>query len=171
MSCTLFLLRHAIAADPAPGQSDEDRALTPDGARKMRRIARGLKALGFRADVVLTSPLRRAEETAALLVAELDPAPSVEIYQPLGPGHDPSDVLAELRRYRSTQRLVLVGHQPDLGELASHLLTGAASRVPLPFKKGGVAAIDVSSLPPRSTGTLQWFATPRMLRAMASSRR
>jgi phosphohistidine phosphatase SixA len=62
---------------------------------------------------------------------------------------------------------MLVGHQPGLGELASQLLTGATSVVPLPFKKGGVAAIEVAALPPRTPGTLLWFVTPKQLRAMA----
>jgi phosphohistidine phosphatase len=165
MSAILYLLRHGVAADATAELSDADRPLTADGARKIQRIARGLKRLGFRPDLVLTSPLRRTQETAALL-AEVDPAVTVEIYPPLAPGHGAVDVLAGLRAYRGKRRIVLVGHQPDLGELASHLLTGSVSRAPLPFKKGAMAAIAVSGVPPRAPGLLQWFATPKMLRAV-----
>lgn len=165
MTAILYLLRHGVAADATPDLSDADRPLTADGARKMQRIARGLKRVGFRPDLILSSPLRRTQETAALLAA-VDPSVTVEIYQPLAPGHGAIDIIAGLRAYRGKRRIALVGHQPDLGELASHLLTGSASRAPLPFKKGAMAAIMVPALPPRSPGLLQWFATPKMLRAM-----
>jgi phosphohistidine phosphatase len=167
MSCTLLLLRHGIAADAAPGLSDSDRALTAEGARRMKRIAVGLKRLGVSPDVVLSSPLRRAQETAALLVAVVNPSLPVEVYDRLAPGHAASEVVGALRPYRAARQIVLVGHQPDLGELASYLLTGAPGRVPFAFKKGGVAAIDVSTVPPRSAGLLRWFAPPKMLRAVA----
>ena len=165
MSCTLYLLRHGIAANASAGVSDSDRALTAEGAEKMRQIAVGLKRLGIRPDGVLSSPLRRAQETAAVVAGGTDPALRIQIYPALAPGHSPQAVLAGLRAYRSVENLFLVGHQPDLGQLASYLLTGASDGVFLPFKKGGLAAIDVSTLPPRSAGTLQWFATPKMLRA------
>lgn len=171
MSAILYLLRHGVAADATADLSDADRPLTADGARKMQYSARGLKRAGFRPDLVLTSPLRRTQETAAILAAVIDPALTVEIYQALAPGHGAIDIIAGLRAYRGKRRLVLVGHQPDLGELASHLLTGSVSRAPLPFKKGAIAAIVVGSLPPRSTGMLQWFATPKMLRVMSGKTR
>jgi phosphohistidine phosphatase len=170
MSAILYLLRHGVAADATAEVSDADRALTADGARKMQHIARGLKRVGFRPDVILTSPLRRTQETAALLAA-VDPAVTVEIYPPLAPGHGAVDIIVGLRAFRGKRRIVLVGHQPDLGELASHLLTGSASRAPLPFKKGAMAAIAVATVPPRTPGLLQWFATPKMLRSMGGKTR
>jgi phosphohistidine phosphatase len=170
MSAILYLLRHGVAADATPEISDADRPLTAAGARKMQRIARGLRRVGFRPDLILTSPLRRTQETAALLAA-VDPSVTVEIYEPLAPGHGAAEVIAGLRVYRGKRRIVLVGHQPDMGELASHLLTGSITRAPLPFKKGAMAAIVVGSLPPRGPGVLQWFASPKMLRSMGSKAR
>ena len=167
MTCTIYLVRHGIAGAAPAGMSDADRRLTPEGHRKMRRIAGGLKRLGISPDVVLSSPLRRAEETAAVLAAVLAPELPVEIYPPLAPGHEAPEVLKGLHPYRAAHALVLVGHQPDLGMLGSHLLTGASSLAPLPFRKGAVAAIRVASLPPRTAGVLAWFMTPRQLRAMA----
>jgi phosphohistidine phosphatase len=170
MTCTLYLVRHGIAALPAAGTPDSERALTAAGTRKMMRAAVGLKRLGIVPDVVLSSPLRRAQETAALLARTLAPDLAVEVYEPLAPGTAPADLLRGLRPYRTTAHLVLVGHQPDLGELGSHLLTGSASLAPLPFKKGAVAAIEVASLPPRAGGALQWFVTPKQLRAIGQAR-
>ncbi|HVN87572.1 MAG TPA: phosphohistidine phosphatase SixA [Candidatus Binatia bacterium] len=166
MSCTLYLLRHGIAEVGGPNASDADRSLTEDGTRKLAGVAAGLKRLGVAPDVVLSSPLRRAEQTAALVAEIIARDARVEIYPPLAPGHKPTDVLQGLGRHRRARQLMLVGHQPDLGELASFLLTGGADVTPLPFKKGGVAAIDVTALPLRDPGVLEWFLTPRQLRAI-----
>jgi len=166
MSCTLYLVRHGIADDPTDGMSDADRALTSAGARKMTSAARGLRQLGIVPDLVLSSPLRRAEETAALLARVLVPKRTVEIYPPLAPGHTTAEIIKGLHAYRRARNVVLVGHQPGLGDLASHLLTGSDSLLPLPFKKGGAAAIEVDALPPRAAGALAWFVTPKQLRAM-----
>lgn len=162
----LYIVRHGIA-EPKGGIADADRRLTEVGVRRFRRAALGLKRLGIVPDVILSSPLIRAEQTAQLLVAVLAPELAVEIYPPLAPGNQISEVLAGLRAYRRARHIMLVGHQPDLGELASHLLTGSASVVSLPFKKGGVAAIEVTALPPHNAGNLEWFMAPRQLRAIA----
>lgn len=170
MSCVLYLVRHGIAEERAAGSRDEERRLTPEGIKKMRAIALGLKRLGVRPDTILSSPLRRAQETARLLAEALSPDLSVGIDAALSPAGDPAAVLAGLRVHRRSRHLMLVGHQPDLGELASQLLTGLPARAPLPFKKGGAAAIEVGTLPPRAVGALQWFLTPKQLRAIAQSR-
>lgn len=170
MSSVIYLMRHGIAADPAPGMSDADRALTPEGVRKTARVAAGLAKLGVKPDLILSSPLRRAEETAHLVADALDGRAAVELFPPLSPGVAPSDLIKQLRAHRRASELLLVGHQPDLGELASYLLTGTPRLVALPFRKAGVAAIAVASLPPRRPGDLEWFLTPGQLRAVASSR-
>jgi phosphohistidine phosphatase len=171
MSAVIFLLRHGIAAGPSPHMSDAERALTADGARKTTRAARGLAHLGVAPEIVLSSPLRRAHETADLVAEILSPALTVEIYPPLAPGHGAEDVLRGLHAHRRARQILLVGHQPDLGLLASYLLTGTASLVPLPFKKAGTAAFRVDGIPPRVAATLEWFLTPRQLRAIGRDRR
>jgi phosphohistidine phosphatase len=171
MSFIVYLVRHGIAEESSSTGKDADRRLTEPGLRKMRRAALGLKRLGVAPDTILSSPLRRAQETAAALSSVLLPETAIEILPPLAPGHTPAEVVRALGARHGLRRLMLVGHQPDLGELASHLLTGSSSLVPLPFKKGAVAAIGIASLPPQSAGTLEWFATPRQLRWMGRPRR
>ncbi len=166
----IYLMRHGIAGPAPTGMANGDRRLTPDGKRKIRRAARGLKRLGVVPDAVLSSPLRRAQETATVVASLRNPKLAVEIYPLLAPGHEPAEVLKGLRLFRTARELILVGHQPDLGLLASHLLTAASGVLPLPFKKGGVAAIRVGSLPPRAAGTLMWFMTPKQLRALGTRR-
>ncbi len=169
MTCTMYLMRHGIAAEPTRGTSDADRALTEEGVRKTTRVAAGLKALGVELDAILTSPFRRAEETARLVADVLNPTLPVELYPPLASGAVPLDVLKGLKLARRVTRVMLVGHQPDLGELASYLMTGSAGLAALPFRKAAVASFSVASLPPRHAGLLDWFVTPAQLRAIAGS--
>ncbi len=170
MAAVIYLVRHGIAGPAAAGLGNGDRRLSPEGKRKMRRVARGLKRLGVLPDVVLSSPLRRAEETASVVAGVLDPKLKVGIYPPLAPGHEPAEAVKGLRLCRAAREVMLIGHQPDLGLLASHLLAGTSALVPLPFKKGAVAAIRVASIPPRAGGTLMWFMTPKQLRAVGARR-
>jgi len=168
MNCVIYLVRHGIAEPAAPDVSDADRSLTPEGTRKLTRGAAGLKRLGVAPEIVLSSPLRRAQQTAAVLVSVLAPDTEVEIYAPLAPGHEAADVVQGLRAYRHAQSLMLVGHQPTLGEVASYLVTGSSDLAALPFKKGAVAAVRTAAVPPRPTGVLEWFLTPKQLRAIGA---
>ena len=81
----------------------------------------------------------------------------------LSPGHSPAAVLTQVRKLGDRDRVALVGHEPDLGYLAAHLVR---ARRPLPFKKGGMCRIDVVwGRPPQ--GTLVWFLPPKVLRKLA----
>ena len=164
MNCVIYLVRHGIAAPAAAGMSDADRPLTPAGERKVVRIARGLKRLGVEPDAVVSSPLPRAADTARLLMAGLAPGVEVELDSVLSPGSAASAAMQVMTAYRGARQLMLVGHEPGMGELASQLLTGSATLASLPFKKGGVAAIRVGALPPRAPGMLLWLLTPKQLR-------
>ena len=167
MTCMLFLVRHGIAVDAGPGVADADRGLTEVGARKVTRIALGLRRLGVRPEAILSSPLLRAQQTSEGLQRILLPGQDVEIYAPLAPGHDPSEIIRGLHPRRGARQLILVGHQPDLGLLVSYLLTGSNTHLGFDFKKGGVAAVELPTLSSRSIGSLRWFMTPRQLRALA----
>lgn len=166
MSHTLYLVRHAIAEAHAPSGRDEDRRLTAEGAAKQRRAALGLARIGVLPAAIWSSPLVRARETAQILSSALEPSPPVTIYNLLAPGHPSARVLAGLKAPRGSRSLMLVGHEPDLGQLASQLLTGSPRAVAFAFKKGAVAAFEVGSLPPKAPATLLWFATPKQLRGV-----
>ncbi len=101
--------------------------------------------------------------TADLLSAGLRHKPSVKALKALEPGHGPAAVVQHLGRTARKGRLALVGHEPDLGELASYLL---GTQKPLPFKKGGACRIDVDALPANRSGTLVWMVPPKMLRKL-----
>ncbi len=160
----LYLVRHAIAADRGPGYPDDaKRPLTSRGVSRFKEVIAGAGELGLRLDHVFTSPLVRARQTAEYLAAGLPGHPPIAVLEALAPGHTPAVVIAELARRADKGRLALVGHEPDLGQLAAYLV---GARRPLPFKKGGICRIDVNSLPPTRGGILVWFAPPKLLRAL-----
>lgn len=167
MSTTVYIMRHGIAEDRSADGSDAERRLTDEGRKKVLGAARGLRSLGVNPDVILSSPLPRAMETATLAASVFELGVDVETCIALGGEEEASAVVAELAGHRGVGSIMLVGHQPQLGEIASFLLTGSPSVVPLPFKKGSVAAIEVEGLPPRSSGWLLWFSTPKQLRGLA----
>jgi phosphohistidine phosphatase len=160
----LYLIRHGVAearGDKWP--DDTKRPLTAKGAVRMRKAAKGLVRLGVKLDVVLTSPLVRARQTADIVAGSFDVRPPIVNAESLAPEGTYAGVLADLQRQGRRTRIALVGHEPNIGELAARL---AGSRRAFEFKKGAVCRIDVESMPPGGPGTLRWFATPAMLKAI-----
>lgn len=160
----LYLIRHAIAAERGDAWPDDaKRPLTDEGIDRMRKASRGLARLDVAIDLVCTSPLVRARQTADIVAAALDPRPAVITIEALAPGAAYAALMAELEKHARKPRLALVGHEPGLGELAGRLI---GSRHAIEFKKGAVCRIDVDQIPPAGPGSLRWFLTPRILRAI-----
>lgn len=162
----LYLVRHGIAAERGPKYPDDRlRPLTPAGGKKFAAGVPGLMELGVVIDFVLTSPLVRARETATLLAAGLKPKPAMAEVEALAPGGRSQAVIEAIKAHaKRHRRLGLVGHEPDLGELAARLL---GARGTIPFKRGAICAIDVDGATPGGPGTLRWLLPPRALRALA----
>ena len=161
----LLLVRHAIAAERGTAWPDDnERPLTTRGVERFRLAASGIAQLNVFVDEVWTSPLRRAQQTADLLAAALPERPSVNTLDALSPGCAARAVINRVREVATAPRLSLVGHEPDLGELAAYLL---GAREPLPFRKGGACLISLVSLAPPFHARLQWFLPPRVLRRLS----
>lgn len=163
---TIYIVRHGIAEDVAPTRLDADRRLTAAGIDKTRQAARGMKKIGVRPDAILTSPLRRADETARIVAGVLDDVP-VRQTMALAPGGDFGELIRECSKTPKPDRVMVVGHQPDLGTLASWLTTGDPQAAFLPFRKAGIAMVEVSGSLQHLHGRLHWFLTPCQLRAIA----
>ena len=160
----LYLIRHGQAEDRGEKWPDDaTRPLSESGTRRMRRAAKGLARLGVNLDVVLTSPLVRAQQTAQIVAAAFEPAPTVVGVSSLAPDGNFTGLLADLQKHAGHSRIALVGHEPSLGEFASRL-TKARRR--FEFKKGGACRIDIESIPPVGPGELRWFVTPAILRVI-----
>ena len=161
MTLRIYLIRHALAAvrDGDRWPDDNERPLTKVGVRYFKKVAEGLEQAAPVPDRVLSSPSLRAWQTAELLTDIGWPSP--EVLAALLPGGEPREVVGALPR---EGRVALVGHGPDLGRLASFLLTEDADRLSIEVKKGAVIAIEIDS--DTAQASLKWLASPSMLRRM-----
>ena len=162
--CRLYLIRHGLAEERGEAWPDDvRRPLSEEGMSGLRKEARGLVRLGVTFDVVLTSPLVRARQTADVVAGAFSARPAIVVMDSLAPDGSSQAVLSDLERHSRRTRIALVGHEPGIGELAARLI---GSRRAFAFKKGSICRIDVKSLPPAGPGLLRWFITPRMLREL-----
>jgi phosphohistidine phosphatase len=164
----LYLVRHAVAfeADPTRWPDDRERPLTPDGKKRFRKAAAGLAEVVDKVDVVLVSRWVRAWQTAELLEKQAawpKPAPC----EALEGGRSPAEVLQALQAHDGSTDVALVGHEPNMHELASYLLTAETGHAQVEFKKGAVACIELRDGLRPGSGRLRWLLPPAVLRALA----
>jgi phosphohistidine phosphatase len=158
----LYLIRHGVAAERGEEFPDDSkRPLTSEGIARLRKEAKAIEGLGVGFDQILSSPLLRARQTADVFAEELKGKPPIANTDALTPAGSPGAVIQELGKHMRKARVALVGHEPNMGELAAFLI---GAKVPLPFKKGAICRIDFSVFPPKGKGELCWFVTPKMLR-------
>jgi phosphohistidine phosphatase len=161
----LYLVRHGVAAERGEEYPDDSkRPLTSRGITRLKKEAKALETLDVGFDVIISSPLVRARQTADVLAETLKSKPPVIQSDSLAPAGTPTAVMQDLAKHARKARIALVGHEPNMGELAARLI---GARTPLDFKKGAVCRIDFEVLPPKGLGQLRWFVTPRMLRAIS----
>lgn len=152
----LILLRHGKAEDTHP-QGDTARALVEKGRDQSRRAGRLLKAAKFLPEIVLTSPLVRAMQTADEFCAAAGlPGPVVQGW--LACGCAPETVLAELLAFRDFSRVAIVGHEPDFSRFIQWTLEAHGASVKM--KKGALAALRIT--PPTRHGTLTFLIPPKL---------
>ncbi len=161
----LYIVRHAIATPRGiPGTEDDNRSLTEKGIEKMRKAARGLNALGYIPDFILCSPLLRARQTGDILISAFAKKVEMKLTPNLAPAAHRRDLYREIAGFwGKVDSLMLVGHQPSLGEIAGEIVWGTADRW-IDLKKGGACAIDVNSVRGIPGGRLLSLLTPLILR-------
>lgn len=161
----LLIFRHGIAEDVGPDGDDASRRLTDEGIEKTRKAAQGLAKVAPSPDVILTSPLTRAAQTAAILAEAFGGEPRVMKSLAHGPV---GSIVQDLRRRREATVMV-VGHEPLLSRLIESLCTGNHPIDFVQMKKAGCALVDtpINDSGVARGGKLLWLATPKMLRAMA----
>jgi phosphohistidine phosphatase len=165
----LYVLRHGIAISRGdPGYPlDSDRPLTPKGIKKIRRVAAGMRRLKVQFDVILTSPYRRALETAFIVGRYYGQGESIQTTSALTPEVLPEEVFRVLQdKYSSCQNLLLVGHEPQLSAFVSTLTSGNPGARPL-LKKGGLCKLELEKLQAGKCATLLWLLTPKQISNMA----
>ncbi|CAD5927580.1 putative protein sll0400 [Planktothrix tepida] len=160
----LYLIRHGIAAEHGTYQNDDERPLTQEGDRKTRKVASRLKELELEFDIILTSPLIRARQTAEILKAA-GLSQQLEECAALAPGGNLHDWVSWYNNWKTTsaKAFALVGHQPDLGHWAELLLWGNFQES-LIVKKAGVIGITLPSTgSPIGQSQLFWLTSPKFL--------
>jgi phosphohistidine phosphatase len=159
----LYIIRHAIAVDEGSPEYEEDsqRPLTDKGKKKMRQIAKGLRALGVDLDMVISSPYVRAKETAEIL-ADVFKMKDVTFSDNLIPMGDPDLLIAEMNEKYSVNSIALVGHEPFLSALIG-LLVSENAGIDMTLKKGGVCRLSADDLHHARKAALEWLLTPGIL--------
>ena len=154
---TLYFLRHGHADHPGWTGRDDDRPLTREGIENMRLEARTMANLGIKVDVVVTSPLPRAQETAELVARGVGAGGSIAVDPRLAPGFGPGALNEILAEHRGRGDLMLVGHEPDFSHTIGELTGGRVV-----MKKGGLARLDSVS-GEGGAWQLIWLLPPRIL--------
>lgn len=163
----LVIIRHGPAGDreewEAEGGDDRLRPLTPEGRKEMQRVARGLARLVPTIDLLATSPLARAAETADIVARAYDS--EAVVLEALEPDRDPDDAVRWLQKQPADHTVGLVGHEPHLSRLAGYLLTGTRASF-IDLKKGGACRLDLPAVSMPAKGNLKWLLTPGELRRL-----
>jgi len=162
----VYVLRHGVAEEIGPDGDDASRRLTAAGRRKLRVAAAGMRRLGLHFDVILTSPLARAVETAAIVAEVIGDTPPPRELPALAQGTPPAETVRALRPFVRYRHLVIVGHEPGLSGVVALLLTGSTTGLRLVLKKGGLVAVEVHDIRQPAGAALRWMLTPRELRRM-----
>ncbi len=162
----VYFLRHASA-----GQSrlnpvlDARRPLDKEGIEQCRYVGRWLTAMDTHVDQILSSPLKRATQTAAFVGNEIAYEQRIELTPALRPDTDYESFRGLLQKISGLESVMLVGHNPNMSRFLSLLITGGQSDWAVEMKKGSVARVEVSS----KRSTLNWVITPRMIKAAYTS--
>jgi phosphohistidine phosphatase len=157
----LYFLRHGIAEERSPSGSDFDRRLTDEGIREMETVAQGLHKLGLRFDAILTSPLVRARQTAAIVARELNVEDVLREERGLASGAGLGDLQDVLESQPSKAHVLLVGHEPDFSGFVSRLIGGGRVKM----KKAGLACVETAAIEP-GAGELRWLLNPDHFRKL-----
>jgi phosphohistidine phosphatase len=154
----IYLLRHAAAENALPGMKDADRAVTQEGREKLKRVLKRAKSAGVEPGVILSSPYRRALETAEMAAEVLGYRRKVVQTAALVPNASPHDVWQEIRSRRDESSILLSSHEPLMSATVALFLGNPAMLVDM--KKSALVRVDCDRFGPEPHGILKWMLTP-----------
>ena len=164
----LYLLRHGIAAEPgvAGSKPDSERPLTAKGEDRLRKAAKAMAEMDLAYDLILSSPFRRAKQTAEIMAKNFKLQKKLAFSDDLTPAGNPRLLIQQLNQLRpEPENVLLVGHEPYLGKLIALLATGNTS-LEIDFKKGGLCKLEAEFLLYGRCARLVWLLTPRQMELM-----
>ncbi len=154
----LYLLRHGIAEDNAA--TDADRQLTEEGRHKLRRVLKRAASAGVSPSLIISSPYKRALESAEIAASELAYKGKILRAGTLTPDSSPPSVWSEIREHRDEPSILLAGHEPLFSATVAFLL-GSTNQM-VEFKKAALVRIDLHSFSAQPQGVLHWMLTPKL---------
>jgi phosphohistidine phosphatase len=159
----IYFLRHASAGEHYINpKKDEKRPLDKEGIEQCGYIGRALTAMEAQVDVIISSPLKRATQTASLVGNEMGYESKLQIENALRPDATFSDFRKMLEKYSRQESIMVVGHNPNLSQFLGSVISESGCEASIDLKKGAVARVEMR----RSSGTLQWCLTPKALRTL-----
>jgi phosphohistidine phosphatase len=159
----IYFLRHASAGEPnSTPKKDEKRALDDVGVEQCGNVGRALAALDVQVDAILSSPLRRAAQTASLVGNELSYEGKLQLEDALRPGASFADFRKLLDKYAKCDAIMVVGHNPNLSEFLGRCISETGCEASVELKKGAVAKVETG----RNSSALHWCLTPKVLRSL-----
>jgi len=162
----IYFLRHANAGERMSNpKKDEKRALDEAGIEQCGVVGRALAALDVQVDVIISSPLKRAAQTASLVGNELSYEGKLQLDAALRPGGSFADFRKLLDKYAKCESIMVVGHNPNLGEFLGRAISDGGCEASVELKKGAVARVEMG----RSSAYLQWVVTPKFLRTLQTA--
>lgn len=162
----IYFVRHASAGTAVSNpKKDEKRALDEDGIQQCGIVGRALAALDVQPEVIISSPLKRATQTASLVGNELGYEGKLQIEPSMSPEGSFADFRRMLEKYAKYDSVMVVGHNPTITEFLARIITKSGSEAMLDFKKGAVARAETL----RHGATLNWFFTPKMAREIQAA--
>jgi phosphohistidine phosphatase len=159
----IYFLRHASAGHYNPAGNDDKRPIDKTGVQQSHDVGRALAALDLKLDVVISSPLTRAMQTAEIAAGELGHKNKIVIDDALCPEASYEEFEDLLVRYGKNKAIMLVGHNPSMTEFLNRILAGSDSAGFIDFKKGAVAKVEKDE---SETAVLKWCMTPKVVRAI-----
>jgi phosphohistidine phosphatase len=162
----LYIVRHASAGEGlSTPKKDEKRPLDADGIEQCGIMGRALAALNVQPEAIISSPLKRATQTASLIGNELGYEGKLQLEAALRPEASFADFRRMLEKYSKQEAVMVVGHNPSITEFLARIITKSASEALIEFKKGAVARVETV----RHAARLNWFLTPKMARAIQAA--
>jgi phosphohistidine phosphatase len=163
----VYFVRHASAGQHRPDPAkDEKRPLDSDGIEQCNTVGRALSALDTHVDLILSSPLKRASQTASLIANELAYEEKIILTGALRPDANYATFTALVEEHSHQEAIMVVGHNPNLSEFLGRLI-GGGTRTGIELKKAAVARVEVD----RRRGILHWLVTPKIARTIYDSAR
>lgn len=164
----IYFLRHASAGQSLlNARKDERRPLDEEGALQARYVGRMLAGLDVQVEEIVSSPLKRARQTASLVANELAFEGAVQIDDALRPQAQLAEFQALLNRLRKHEAVMVVGHNPSMNEFLSKVISPGAGSARIELKKGAVAKVEMAG----RSGMLDWLVTPKIARSLQASRK